>query len=79
MKLFVVHISDAKGIDERSTIEVADGMDVGRAAQLALDAVVEQHGGQLTFPIFVDIHPAAQFASMEWMHSKDQPREAVRS
>jgi hypothetical protein len=72
MKAFIVHTSDAKGIDEQTTVEVQDALDVGRAAQLALDALVEKHGTDLTFPIFVDIHPIREFIGREWMHEDRQ-------
>lgn len=68
MKTFVVQLSDAAGIDAKLTVEVQDELDLGRAAQLALDGLVEEHGRKLTFPIFVDIHPAKEFSGREWMH-----------
>lgn len=70
MNSFMIHISDASGVDERAAIVVQDAMDLGRAAQVALDEMVERHGGQLAFPIFVDIHPAEEFKGRAWMHSK---------
>jgi len=72
MKAFIVHTSDAKGIDEQTTVEVHDALDVGRAAQLALDALIEKHGTGLTFPIFVDIHPTDEFIDRKWMHQERQ-------
>jgi hypothetical protein len=72
MKAFIVHTSDAKGIDEQTTVEVPDAYDVGRAAQIALDALVEKYGSDLTFPIFVDIHPTEEFLGREWMHESRQ-------
>jgi len=68
MNTFVIHMSDASGVDEQAAIVVQDAMDLGRAAQVALDQMVERHGGQLAFPIFVDIHPAQEFQSRSWMH-----------
>ncbi len=73
MKTFVVQLSDAAGIDAKLAVEVQDELDLGRAAQLALDGLVEEHGRKLTFPIFVDIHPATEFQGREWMHAKTEP------
>jgi len=68
MNTFVIHMSDASGVDEQAAIVVQDAMDLGRAAQVALDQMVERHGGELAFPIFVDIHPAKEFQTRAWMH-----------
>lgn len=73
MNSFIVHISDAQGIDVQSAINVEARMDLGRAAQLALDEMVEQHGAKLTFPIFVDIHLADEFRDRAWMHDSSLP------
>lgn len=73
MKTFVVQLSDAAGIDAKTAVEVQDELDLGRAAQLALDDLVESYGRSLTFPIFVDIHPAQEFSGLEWMHTKKEP------
>jgi hypothetical protein len=70
MKEFIVRISDARGIDAQSAVTVEDSLDLGRAAQLALDELVDQFGGEVTFPIFVDIHPAEEFAGRAWMHGR---------
>lgn len=77
MNSFIVHISDAKGIDARAAIKVEDSMDLGRAAQLALDSMIEAYGGRIVFPIFVDIHPAGEFEAHEWMHPGSAPLEQV--
>lgn len=69
MKAFVVQITDVGGIDESVTVEVADRMDLGRAAQLAIDRVLEAHAAEIILPLFLDIHPAGhakpQLASTE--------------
>lgn len=57
MKAFVVHVTDIGSIDEQITVEVSDRMDLGRAAQLALDQIAENHGCDITLPVFIDIHP----------------------
>jgi hypothetical protein len=75
MKKFVVHISDAHGIDAQSAIAVDDSLDLGRAAQIALDELVNEYGSKIAFPIFVDIHPQGEFESRKWMH---QPEEHKR-
>lgn len=77
MNSFIVHISDAKGIDARAAIKVEDSMDLGRAAQLALDSMIEAYGARIVFPIFVDIHPAAEFDAHEWMHPQPEPVAAL--
>lgn len=79
MNSFVVHISDAHGIDAQATIRVEDRMDLGRAAQVALDQLVEKHGASLSFPIFVDIHPAAEFAGRADLHREAVPELCVVS
>jgi len=76
MKSFLIHISDARGIDEQTAVRVPDGLDIGRAAQLALDEVVEKHGKRLMFPIFIDIHPAADFQLRAWMHERPSETKA---
>lgn len=58
MRLFVVQITDVGAIDETITVEVADRMDLGRAAQIAIDHVLEQHAADIVLPVFIDIHPA---------------------
>jgi len=68
MKSFIVHVSDASQVDVQSEVNVNDSMDLGRVAQLALDEVIEKHGGNITFPIFIDIHPASNFQDVAWMH-----------
>ena len=72
MNTFVVHVSDAHGIDEQSKIYVADAMDVGRAAQLALDELIDRHGAKLTFPLFIDIQLCSEFQGREWMYSSGE-------
>jgi hypothetical protein len=57
MKAFVIHVTDIGAIDERITVEVPDRMDLGRAAQLALDEIAEHHGCEISLPVFIDIHP----------------------
>jgi hypothetical protein len=57
MKAFEVHVTDVGAIDERITVEVPDQMDLGRAAQLALDEIAEHHGCEISLPVFIDIHP----------------------
>lgn len=69
MNTFVVHVSDAHRIDKQSKIYVADSMDVGRAAQLALDELIDRHGAKLTFPLFIDIQLCSEFQGREWMYS----------
>ena len=68
MKKFVVHISDAHGIDAQTAVAVEDSFDLGRAAQIALDDLVNEFGGKITFPLFIDIHPQGDFQSRAWMH-----------
>jgi hypothetical protein len=77
MNSFLIHISDAQGIDEQAAIEVQDGLDVGRAAQLALDELVEKHGRRLAFPLFIEIHPTADFQDRAWMYERSAPVAAV--
>jgi hypothetical protein len=59
MQEFVIHITDPSRIDERVTVRSLG--EVGHAAHLAIDDVLARHGGDFAFPLFIDIHPAADF------------------
>lgn len=65
MKSFDVHVLDLGTIDEQVTVLVSDSMDLGRAAQLALDEVIEHHGSDVALPVFLDIHPSATADSIQ--------------
>jgi len=78
MKSFIIHISDSSELDQRTAITVNDSMDIGQAAQIALDDMVEQFGENIEFPLFVDIHPHATFTNIEWMHQESEKPEDIR-
>ncbi|HEX8294772.1 MAG TPA: hypothetical protein VF593_00600 [Chthoniobacteraceae bacterium] len=71
MKTYIVHLSDAGKADRQTPIFVQDDTNLGKVAQMALDEFVSAHEGNIQFPIFLDIHPAATFGSVSWM----QPRQ----
>lgn len=68
MKSYVIHITDAARVDRQVVVSVIEPMNLGRAAHMAIDRVVDEEGAQLQFPIFLDIHPAEQFSGVAWMH-----------
>ena len=68
MNSFVVHVSDAHGLDQQTSIRVDDSMDLGRAAQVALDEFVGTHGGNITFPVFIDIQLKKEFHNRAAMY-----------
>lgn len=68
MKSFVIHITDAAKVDRRIIVSVVEPGNLGRAAHMALDLVVDEEGPKLQFPIFLDIHAADQFSNVAWMH-----------
>jgi hypothetical protein len=70
MKSYVVCVSDAAHADCQTPVTVEDETSLGRVAQIALDEFIATCGSDVAFPLFVDIHPVEQFASVRWM----QPR-----
>ena len=72
MNSFVVHVSDAHGLDQQTAIRVADSMDLGRAAQVVLDALVDKHGSEITFPVFIDIQLSKEFHERAWMYADEE-------
>ena len=68
MNSFVVNVSDAHGLDRQTAIRVDDCMDLGRAAQVALDELVDKHGGNIAFPVFVDIQLSKEFHTRAAMY-----------
>ncbi len=65
---YIVHISDANNLDEEKAVDVEIAKDLGRAAQIALDEMVAKNFAKLIFPLFIDIHPKAEFGDRAWMH-----------
>jgi hypothetical protein len=78
MKSFIVHLSDPSGVDDQAVVVVQDGMGLGQAVHVAIDELAERHGGQLAFPLFVDIHPVANYKEQAWMY-KIQPQANASS
>jgi hypothetical protein len=76
MQDFVIHISDPRGIDERVAVRAVGDGEVGRALQLALDDVLARHGGDFAFPLFIDIHPAEDFAAVAAHYAAARDRGA---
>ena len=77
MKSFVVHVSDPKGFDEQTVVEVEDLSSLGKAVQMALDEIASQHPGELTFPLFVDIHPTVTYSTHSWMYQPKKEEKKV--
>lgn len=77
MKSFIVHLSDPTGVDEQAVVVVQNEGTLGQAVHMAIDEIVERCGGSLSFPLFVDIHPAHAFKQHAWMYSVEQGRPHV--
>ena len=69
MKNFVICITDAARVDRQIVVSVAEPTNLGRAAHLALDQVMDE-GAKIQFPVFLDIHPADEFSRVAWMHGQ---------
>ena len=65
MKSFTVRVNDVGEIDERVTVLVSDSMDLGRAAQLAVDDVVDRHGSEFVLPMSIHIQAGATSNSVQ--------------
>jgi hypothetical protein len=65
---FIVHVSDASNLDEQKAVKVDAANDLGRAAHIALDEILAKNFARVIFPLFVDIHPEAEFENRAWMH-----------
>lgn len=61
MKELIVRITDTAGIDQQVNVRVAEAGDIGRAAQLAIDDMLSHCRTGISWPLFVDIHPAEKF------------------
>jgi hypothetical protein len=70
MKTYVVCVSDSAGADRRTPVIVDEETGLGRVSQMAIDDFVAFFGDAIQFPIFVDIHPAQQFANVSWLHPR---------
>ena len=68
MESFVIHITDAARVDRQIVVSLVEPVNLGRAAHMALDRVVDEEGPKLQFPIFIDIHPAKEYSNVGWMH-----------
>ena len=68
MKSFVICITDAARVDRQILVSVVEPVNLGRAAHMAIDQVVEDEGSKIQFPVFLDIHAAEQFSNVAWMH-----------
>jgi hypothetical protein len=70
MKTYVVCVSDSLGRDRRTPVLVQPDTGLGKVAQMAIDEFVVAFGEDYQFPLFVDIHPAEEFRSVHWLHSR---------
>jgi len=68
MATYIMHISDAGRTDSQMSVEVDAQTSLAQAVQTALEDFTAQHGNDVEFPLFLDIHPAEEFASRAWMH-----------
>jgi hypothetical protein len=68
MANYIVHISDAGRSDCQVSAEVNERTTLAQAVQEALEDYMAQHAADVEFPIFLDIHPAEEFANRAWMH-----------
>ena len=69
VKNFVICITDASWVDRQIVVSVAETTNLGRAAHLALDQVMDE-GAKIQFPVFLDIHSADEFSNVAWMHGQ---------
>jgi hypothetical protein len=74
MKTYVVCVSDAGGLDRRTPVMVQEDTSIGRVAQMAVDEFIASAGEQIGFPLFIDIHPAQEFAGVRWLHARASSR-----
>lgn len=68
MKTYVVTVSDASNVDRLTPVSVKEETSLGKVAQMAVDEFIETHGDDVQFPLFIDIHPAAEFRGVHWLH-----------
>lgn len=66
---FVICITDASRVDRQIVVSVAEPTNLGRAAHLALDQIMDE-GAKIQFPVFLDIHSADEFSNVAWMHGQ---------
>ena len=66
---FVICITDASWVDRQIVVSVAETTNLGRAAHLALDQIMDE-GTNIQFPVFLDIHSADEFSNVAWMHGQ---------
>jgi hypothetical protein len=79
MKTYVVCVSDSAGGDRRTPVIVQEDTSLGKVAQMAIDEFISVFGDEVNFPLFVDIHPAQEFAGVHWLHSRASSPTPTRS
>ena len=68
MNSYVVCISDASSADRAISVIAPEEAPPGKIAQMALDDFVSSFGDEIRYPLFIDLHPAAEFAGVRWLH-----------
>jgi len=69
MSDFIINLTDSGGLNEQIAAHAATDCDLGSAAKLAIDQIVRMSGGELTFPVFLDIHPAEAFGQVASLYA----------
>lgn len=68
MATHIVQISDA-GIGAHRVPIVVDGhTTLSHAVMEALEKFESEHRGEVTFPLFLDIHAVAEYGAVDWMY-----------
>ena len=70
MKSYVVRITDTGPIDMSNRAQIVQAPDVGRAVQIAFDELIQEYGADFELPLFVDVHPVEQDATIAWMYDR---------
>ena len=73
MKSYVISLNDAGTNERRATVVIPDRSALSKAVENVVQSFVSTSGDELCFPIFIDIHPAAQFEHVAWMHGNRLP------
>lgn len=68
MATYIVHISDAGRTDCQVSVRADELTSLPSAVQMALEDYIAEHSADVEFPLFLDIHPAEEFANRAWMH-----------
>lgn len=77
MKSYVISLSDAGTNERRATVVIPEESELSKAVETAVQSFVSTSADGICFPLFIDIHPAAQFEHVAWMHGNRLPEAPV--